>query len=73
MDKPTKCLWCESERIESGKLMAMGGETVFRPDNMKFWTLSQGAVPVLARVCMDCGYVDLYASPNKLKKIVEEF
>jgi predicted nucleic-acid-binding Zn-ribbon protein len=73
MKQPMKCLWCESERIESGKIMAMGGTAVFRPNNVKFWTLSEGAVPLEARVCLECGYVDIYASPKKLKKIVDEF
>jgi predicted nucleic-acid-binding Zn-ribbon protein len=72
MKKPLKCLWCESERIEDGKLMAMGGQVVFRPENVKFWTLSEGSVQVMARVCMDCGYIDLYASPKKLGKVVDE-
>jgi hypothetical protein len=53
--------------------MSMGGKTVFRPDRVKFWTLAEGSVPVLARVCMDCGYIDLYASPKKLQKLVDEF
>ena len=72
MKKPEKCLWCESERFEEGKLMAMGGQTVFRPNRVKFWTLSEGVVPIMARVCLDCGYVDLYASPKKLAKLVDE-
>lgn len=73
MDKPRKCLWCESERIEEGKLMALGGQVVFRPRNLKFWTLSEGSAPVVVRVCMDCGYLDLFASPGRLDKVVEEF
>ena len=73
MEKPTKCLWCESERIVEGKLMAMGGQAVFRPSNVKFFALAESAVPVLARVCMDCGYMDLYASPKHLGKVVKEF
>ncbi|MCU0722115.1 MAG: hypothetical protein MUC63_00605 [Planctomycetes bacterium] len=73
MSRPTKCLWCESEKIIEGKLMAMGGQTVFRPDKVKFFTLAESAVPVLARVCADCGYVDLYASPRHLKKVIAEF
>jgi hypothetical protein len=73
MKPPAKCLWCESERIQTGKLMAMGGQTVFRPDKVKFWTLSEGSVPVMARVCMDCGYIDLYASVKKLGKVADEF
>ena len=37
----------------------------------RFWTLSENMVEVRARVCVDCGYVDLYADPAKLKKLVK--
>lgn len=72
MKRPAKCLWCESDRLEEGKIIATGGQAVFRPDRVKFWTLSEGSVPVLARVCLDCGAVDLFCSPKRLEKVVDE-
>jgi len=32
--------------------------------------LRENMVEVRARVCVDCGYVDLYADTSKLKKLV---
>jgi len=42
----------------------------FKAKKAKFWTFSENMVALRARVCVDCGYVDLYADTSKLKKLV---
>ena len=63
-----RCLWCESDKLEVGKL---AGAT-FQPEKVRFFTLLTGEVELKARVCSECGYVDLYADTAKLKKIVKK-
>ena len=43
----------------------------FKPAKTKFWSFDESMVEVRARVCVDCGYVDLYADTSKLKRLVK--
>ena len=65
-----ECLWCESTKLAEGRLSSTG-RVYFKAKKARFWTLSENMVEVRARVCVDCGYVDLYADPAKLKKLVK--
>lgn len=65
-----ECLWCESTKLAEGRLSSTG-RVYFKAKKARFWTLSENMVEVRARVCVDCGYVDLYADPVKLKKLVK--
>ena len=65
-----ECLCCESTNMAEGRLSSTG-RVYFKAKKAKFWTLSENMVEVRARVCVDCGYVDLYADPVKLKKLVK--
>ena len=65
-----ECLWCESTNLAEGRLSSTG-RVYFKAKKAKFWTLSENMVEVRARVCVDCGYIDLYADPVKLKKLVK--
>ena len=65
-----ECLWCEGRNIQEGVLQSTG--TVYlKAKNAKFWVWAENAVKVNARVCVDCGYIDLYADTTKLKKLVK--
>jgi len=66
-----RCLWCESERLEDGKLQT-AGHVYFRPAKARFFTAGTADVAVKARVCVDCGYIDLYADTEKLKKLTKK-
>ena len=66
----TECLWCESRSLAEGRLSSTG-RIHFKVDNAKFWTFSENSVEVQARVCVECGYIDLYADTSKLKKLVK--
>ena len=63
------CLWCEGKNLVEGSLTSTG-HVYFKASNAKFWTLSENMVGVKARVCTDCGYIDLYADTAKLRKLV---
>ena len=66
----TECLWCEGRRLADGRLSSTG-RVYFKADKTKFWTFAENMVELKARVCTDCGYVDLYADTDKLRKLVK--
>jgi hypothetical protein len=45
------------------------GRLYFRPDHTRFWTFQEGLVPVRARVCAACGYIQLSADTEKLNRL----
>lgn len=53
-----ECLWCESRKMADGTLTSTG-RVYFKAKKAKFWTFDENMVEVRARVCVDCGYVDL--------------
>ena len=65
-----ECLWCESTKLAEGKLSSTG-LVYFSPKKAKFWSFEDSMVEVRARVCIDCGYIDLYADTSKLKRLVK--
>jgi len=67
----SECLWCESTNLADGKLQSTG-LVYFKPAKTKFWSFDESTVEVRARVCVDCGYVDLYADTSKLKRLVKK-
>lgn len=52
-----ECLWCGSRKMAEGRLSS-AGRVCFKAAK--------------ARVCTDCGFVDLYADTGKLRKLVKE-
>ena len=66
-----ECLRGESRRMSDGTLSTTG-RVYFKADKARFWTFQENMVPVRARVCVDCGYIDLYADTSKLNKLVKE-
>ena len=67
----SQCLWCESTRLADGRLHSTG-RLYFKADNTRFWIFATSEVDVMARVCVECGYIDLYADTSKLKKLVKD-
>ncbi len=65
-----ECLWCESRKMADGTL-AGTGRVYFTAKKAKFWVFAENKVEVRARVCVDCGYVDLYADTSKLKRLLK--
>jgi hypothetical protein len=58
------CMRCTGTNITSGKLVSRRQEyaTVFKPDNMKFWSFSYG--------CLDCGFIWTEADADALEDFV---
>ena len=65
-----ECLWCESTKLAEGTLSSTG-RVYFKAKKARFWTFDENMVEVRARVCVDCGYIDLYADTSKLKRLVK--
>jgi predicted nucleic-acid-binding Zn-ribbon protein len=65
-----ECLWCEGRNIADGSLVSTG-KVYFKAKEAKFWVFAENMVEIQARVCVDCGYVDLYADTKKLKKLLK--
>lgn len=65
-----ECLWCESRKMADGRLTSTG-RVYFQAKKARFWTFTENLVEVRARVCVECGYVDLYADTSKLKRLVK--
>ena len=70
-----ECLKCKSSDVTGGKITVSRGALVFRPDDMKFWSLSlMGGTEVeqKAFACMNCGLVWSSTSPEKLREFVKK-
>ena len=63
-----ECLWCEGDKLVEGRLQSTG-RIYFKPSETKFFVITDSLVNINARVCSDCGYIDLYADTKKLKKL----
>jgi hypothetical protein len=63
----SKCSHCGSENVCIGS----AGEQYlrFRPENMKFLTLSLGAKPK-AIACLDCGLMSFWIDPDEVKAVM---
>jgi len=66
-----RCAACGHSILVAGRLRG-AGRLYFRPDRPSFWTLSEAMVPTKARVCAACGYVQLHADTEKLRKLKPE-
>ena len=64
-----KCTNCGRSNLEPGSLISFG-KVYFRPEMLKFLTIKQ-SVRVSASVCLDCGNVQLFASPHEVEQITQ--
>ncbi len=65
-----RCACCGHSELIEGKIQGTGG-LYFRPAKTKFWVLSEGMVPTHCHVCKACGYVQLHADVEKLRRLVD--
>jgi excisionase family DNA binding protein len=63
-----RCAACGHSVLVAGRLRG-AGRLYFRPDKPRFWTFAEAMVPTEARVCVACGYIQLHANTEKLKKL----
>ena len=64
-----RCAACGHSVLVDGRLQGTG-VLYFHPVRTKFWTLEQSLVPMRARVCTACGYVQLHADTGKLNRLL---
>ena len=63
-----RCAACGHSILVEGRLQGMG-KLYFKPDRTRFWTLEESLVSTRARVCPACGYVQLHADADKLRRL----
>ena len=68
-----KCRKCGSTRIEEGKLEGLSpyGAVGFHPTRIRFLTLKT-KIPIVAWVCLDCGFLELGCDTDSLRDIMTE-
>jgi len=63
-----RCERCGHADLVDGRILSTG-HIYFAPKKTKFLTFRTGSVATTAKVCPRCGYINLYADVEKLKKI----
>ena len=63
-----RCASCGQTLLIDGRLQG-AGRLYFKPKKTKFWVFEESMVAIGARVCPACGYVQIYADTEKLKRI----
>ena len=63
-----KCAACGHGVLVDGRLQGTG-RMYFRPVKTRFWVFAESLVEVKAKTCAACGYIQLYADTEKLKKM----
>jgi hypothetical protein len=68
-----QCPKCQSGRLVTGKITASEGPVIFRPDSLRFWTLTfLGGTQLSgdACACLECGLVWCCTSVMELNDLV---
>ena len=63
------CVVCGHGDLVDGHMQDIG-RLYFRPSRARFWVLREAIVPVRARVCIECGHVQLRADTRKLRRLM---
>ncbi|HOX39826.1 MAG TPA: helix-turn-helix domain-containing protein [Candidatus Brocadiia bacterium] len=66
-----RCAACGHSALVEGRVQGTG-RMYFRPEKTKFWVFSEALVPLTARVCSACGYVQMHADVEKLNRLLPE-
>ncbi len=64
----SRCAACGHNILVDGQLQGTG-KLYFRPMESSFWVFAEAMVPTRARVCAACGYIQLHADTEKLKRL----
>ena len=62
------CVACGHTTLVDGRVRSTG-RLYFQPDKSSFWVLHESVVPTRAKVCPACGYIQMYAYTDRLKKL----
>ena len=63
-----RCASCGHTVLVEGRIQGTG-RLHFRPSKTRFWTFEEALVPLLARVCAACGFVQIHAETDKLNRL----
>jgi excisionase family DNA binding protein len=63
-----RCAACGHGVMIEGKLQG-ASRLYFRPDKTRFWTFDEALVPLAAKTCAACGYVQIHADTAKLNRL----
>ena len=66
-----RCASCGHGVLIAGWLHGTG-RLYFRPEKVRFWTFAEPVVETRARTCAACGYIQLHADTQKLRKLKPE-
>lgn len=64
-----RCAACGHSILVEGNVQGTG-RLYFRPEKTRFWVFAEGLVPIRARVCAACGYIQLHADTSKLSRLL---
>jgi excisionase family DNA binding protein len=64
-----RCAACGHSVLVEGRLQGTG-RLYFKPAHTRFWVFEESLVPVKARVCAACGYVQVSADTDKLSRLM---
>ena len=69
-----KCPHCASEAVRAGKIETGDNHPAFRPDGLRFWTLSTGCVLLdeTAHACEACGFVWGHLDGGRLRDLIRD-
>ena len=66
-----RCAACGHGTLIEGRLQG-AGRLYFKPVKTKFWVFAESMVPTKARVCAACGYIQVHADTQKLRRLTPE-
>jgi excisionase family DNA binding protein len=66
-----RCTACGHTVLVEGRIQT-AGRVYFKPEHTRFWTFQESMVPVVARVCTACGFIQLHADADKLNRLLPE-
>ncbi len=63
-----RCTSCGHGILIDGRLQGTG-RLYFKPDKTRFWVFAESTVNVRARVCAACGFIQMHADTEKLRRL----
>ncbi len=70
MNEEKKCLRCDGTNLKAGDFQSTGN-IYSRPQNAKISTFLTTGVLVSSIMCLDCGHVELFADPEKVRLLTK--
>ena len=66
-----RCAACGHNILVEGRVQGTG-RLYFKPDRTRFWVFKESLVPLRARVCAACGFIQFNVDAEKLSKLRPE-